>query len=381
MKFSHAFLFILVLALLINITACAGTEKEPLRSFRFWLDMLLTTGAFVGYALWISYARVHFLAERKAKQERLIGRHTAVYYFLFALAPVYVMHLAMVAAVGESLDHVKDRVLHDLLYYMPTIVVLTFLYAFTLWRKQKFGLLYIPHGSIDSDSGIGKQKLDEVVSEVGRRGFKQVKAVVLPPLLNTDAEEFPNVQDLLAKREEKHDEPFGSRIAQGSNAEETDKTHRSRFDDESYPQNLYYFLIEKGGIQGAMQGAAPRFLDIVFIHSASRWRYVILRDGERLQADAVFNQLKQRGIDKWMLKISANVYVNMLLVIYPLKKNATRLELQPDVVASLLEKHSLADQKKMLRIGRGMPKNIIERFLITVKTMDHNGWNDFIPLS
>jgi len=377
MKFSYVFLFAFLLAMLTNLTASAGTLLHPLKSFRFWLATILTTGALTGYALWISYIRIHFSPIANGKCTRVKKWNEALLYFVLALAPIYVVHLTMIAIIGEALDIVQDVVLHYLLYYMPTIVVVTAFYACTLLHRRKLGLLYDVSVLKDENNDPANHTTENFASkqQLANIQLEAVTNLLPPPLAELPAETFPKQTLATAEQE------FDLQEMQISHVQHSDRTDRSRFDNESYPQNLYYFLIEKGGAKISMLGAAPRFLDIVFINSASRWRYVILRNGEKLQADAVLSQLKQRELDKWMLKISANIYVNMLLVIYPVNKKATQLQLQPDVVAALLEKYSLVDQRKLLKIGRGMPKDILEKFLHNVQGMDHKGWDDFIPLT
>ncbi|WP_037500375.1 hypothetical protein [Sphingobacterium deserti] len=381
MKFSYVFLLAFLLALLINLTASAGTLAQPLRSFRFWLATVLTTGALTGYALWISYIRIHFSPHSNGKFTRFKKWNASPLYFLFALTPIYVVHLTMIAIIGEALDIVQDIVLHYLLYYMPTIVVVTVFYAFTLLHRHKLGLLYHVPLLKGENSSTSEHRVENFASKQQRMNMQAERvADLLPrPLEQRPVDTYPDQGP--ATVEQGLHKLVDLEEMQESQVLPFDKTDRSRFDNESYPQNLYYYLIEKGGAKLSMLGAAPRFLDIVFINSASRWRYVILRNGEKLQADAVLGQLKKRELDKWMLKISANIYVNMLLVIYPLNKKANQLELQPDIVAALLEKYSLVDQRKLLKIGRGMPKDILEKFLVNVRTMDHKGWNDFIPLT
>jgi len=382
MKFSYVFLLAFVLAFLINLTASASTLLQPLKSFRFWLATVLTTGALTGYALWISYIRIHFSPNSNGKFTRFKKWNASFLYFLFALAPIYIVHLTMIAIIGEALDIVQDLVLHYLLYYMPTIVVVTVFYAFALLQRHKFGLLYHVPVSTGEDKDATAYGAENRASK--RQSIhmqtERVDNLLLRSVKESYADAYPANQTPVTPDEEFH-KSLDLEEMQGSRVQSFDRTGRSHFDNESYPQNLYYFLIEKGGAKLSMQGAAPRFLDIVFINSASRWRYVILRNGEKLQADAVLTQLKQRELDKWMLKISANIYVNMLLVIYPVNKKANQLELQPDVVATLLEKYSLVDQRQFLKIGRGMPKDLLERFLENVRTMDHMGWDNFIPLT
>lgn len=144
---------------------------------------------------------------------------------------------------------------------------------------------------------------------------------------------------------------------------------------------LFSYLLNVAGMGPLYNDWHIRFFDIVFIESYSKERYIILSNGERLLCDDIFEELKQRGLDKWMLKISKNYYINMLLVFYPIDPRSKELELQPEVYQGMLEKLRSEKIKKLTEIGPGMKKKkIIKDFLANKNRMDHKGWDDFIPL-
>lgn len=144
--------------------------------------------------------------------------------------------------------------------------------------------------------------------------------------------------------------------------------------------SLFSYLLVSGGMGPKFSGTAIRFFDIVFIESYSKEQYVILSDGERMFGGDIFDQLKQRGLDPWMLKISKNYYINMMLIFYPIKPRSRKLKLQPEVYENMLTKLSQDKIDKLRGIGPGMKNTIVEDFLANKNRMVHKGWDDFIPL-
>ena len=144
--------------------------------------------------------------------------------------------------------------------------------------------------------------------------------------------------------------------------------------------SLFSYLLVSGGMGPKFSGTAIRFFDIVFIESYSKEQYVILSDGERMFGGDIFDQLKQRGLDPWMLKISKNYYINTMLIFYPIKPRSRKLKLQPEVYENMLTKLSQDKIDKLRGIGPGMKNTIVEDFLANKNRMVHKGWDDFIPL-
>lgn len=144
--------------------------------------------------------------------------------------------------------------------------------------------------------------------------------------------------------------------------------------------SLFPYLLNSGGMGPIYKDFAIRFFDIVFIETYSKEKYVILSDGERMFGGDIFDQLKQRGLDRWMLKISKNFYINTMLIFYPVELRFRKLKLQPEVYENMLTKLSQDKIDKLREIGPGMKNTIVEDFLANKNRMVHKGWDDFIPL-
>lgn len=159
-----------------------------------------------------------------------------------------------------------------------------------------------------------------------------------------------------------------------------DATMFARLDDHIDLYTLFSHLLNSGGMGPRHKGMAVRFFDMVFIESYSTERYVILSDGERMLCDHIMDELRKRGLDIWMLKISKNYYINMMLVFYPIASRSRKLDLQPEVYEQMLKKLDPERIKKMLEIGPGMKSTLVKDFLANKNRMDHKGWDDFIPV-
>lgn len=145
---------------------------------------------------------------------------------------------------------------------------------------------------------------------------------------------------------------------------------------------LFLHLKKQGGLGPILDytgGLSARFFDIVLIKVQSKKRFVYLSDGDMLVADSILEELKERGLDRWMVKISRSYYINMLLLIYPIEKPNARVVLRTEIYTSMLKKISVADLDKMCEIGPAM-KGPLKEFLADNDGMTYEGWDSFIPL-
>lgn len=162
--------------------------------------------------------------------------------------------------------------------------------------------------------------------------------------------------------------------------EPKDGTPITSLDVPIHLYSVFYHLLKGGGMGPIMKDMATRFFDIVFIETYSKERYVILSNGERMLSDNILDELRKRGLDRWVIKISKNYYINMLHVFYPIETRPKKLELQPEVYENMQKKLTPATIRKMTTIGPGMKNNPVKDFLVNTNSMDHKGWDDFIPL-
>jgi len=151
------------------------------------------------------------------------------------------------------------------------------------------------------------------------------------------------------------------------------------------PTDLYvympfYDIIKHTEMGPVRENGEVRFLDIFTIYGRREGRFVFLANGEKVFADKIMQELEERGLDRWILKISRNYSINMLLVKYTVDMRSKVLKLQPEVYDNLLKKLSPAEIEKICTIGPGMKNSLVEDFLVGNDGMDYEGWDDFIPL-
>lgn len=142
----------------------------------------------------------------------------------------------------------------------------------------------------------------------------------------------------------------------------------------------FYDIIKHTEMGPVRKNGQVRFLDIFTIYGKREGRFVFLTNGEKVFADKIMQELEERGLDRWILKISRNYSINMLLVLYTIDTRSRTLKLQPEVYDNLLKKLSPAAIEEICTIGPGMKNTLVEEFLIGNDGMDYEGWDDFIPL-
>ena len=125
-----------------------------------------------------------------------------------------------------------------------------------------------------------------------------------------------------------------------------------------------------------------RFIDVVFIRCESKRRFVVLANGEKvLTSDDIIHDLEKRGWGQWMLRISKNYYINMMLVAYPIALTKDRLFLQPAVYKNMQHYSSAAEIDQMCKIGQGIKrKKPVEGFLANKDSLEREGWDDLFSL-
>ncbi|GEM_PF-3390158 len=331
------FSYAILLSTALHVASGDTDMGAQLMQILFWLGLVSSTGICMLYALWISYCQEWLIGDRQHRPAKGISRRRRLHYLAVALLPSLLLHFSILAVIWMPMEDGMQNFIRYLLH-MPAVLVIAFFYALALLHSDRYLL-----------------RPNNVNSRPTARALLSL-----------------NAQPLAG----------GRPISEGhaSPAPEKDETDRACFDNDSYPQTLYYVLAKYGGTQMQMKGMSVRFFDIVLLYSTKRARFVILRDGEMLRADSVMLELRKIGVHPWMLKISANFYVNMLLVQYPTVVLRRSIQLQPDVVASMVPKYGIASLRKALRIGRGMNALLIPDFLASVKALDHKGWDTFITL-
>ncbi len=165
-------------------------------------------------------------------------------------------------------------------------------------------------------------------------------------------------------------------------AREKDNTVEEPDDEQGdlYIYMPFYDIMKQTQIGPVRENRQVRFLDIFAIYGRRGGRFVFLTNGEKVFADKIMQELEDRGLDRWILKISRNYSINMLLVLYTIDTRNKTLKLQPEVYNSLLKNLRPAEIKAICTIGPGMKNTLVEDFLADNETMDYEGWDDFIPL-
>lgn len=143
--------------------------------------------------------------------------------------------------------------------------------------------------------------------------------------------------------------------------------------------SLFFYLFKSRGMGPVMQEMTVRFFDIVLIETYTKAHYLVLSNGEKLQCTDIMKELKKHGLDKWLLRISRNVYINMMLVDYPIT-NMKKLMLQREVYVHMQQNMLPGDIDKKLELGGGVTDKRVKDFLKHKNSMDHKGWDTFIPL-
>ncbi|MFD2969972.1 hypothetical protein [Sphingobacterium bambusae] len=331
------FSYAILMATALHIAGGDIDIGEQLIKFPFWLGLISSTGICMLYAMWISYCKKWIIGDGQQQKTTRIHRWRRFRYLAVALLPSLSLHLTVLLLICIPMEDSREIFIRYLLN-MPAVLVMAFFYALALLHSDLFMLW---PNSVRSWSIAQTLPSFNAQVQTGNSSIAEVQA---------------------------------------SPAPEKDETDRACFDNDSYPETLYYILAKNGGTMLKMKGMSVRFFDIVLLYSSAKTRFVILRDGEMLGAESVMTKLRKIGLAPWMLKISANYYVNMLLVQYPTVVQRRCILLQPDVMASMQPKYNIASLRKALRIGRGMNPLLIPDFLASVKALDHKGWNTFIPL-
>lgn len=331
------FSYVTLFAAAVSFAAGEQDLCAHVKQLRFWIGMLCTAAIAMGYLLWISFCHgLCAASEKEAEACPRSDRWPWGRYLLWALLPCALLHLGIIALCCLPMEDGRSMFVRYL-QQLPLMLVLAFFYACALRRGHR--LLPLPTPADRLDPPYAAVDPSRATAEQARPALAEQRAA--PPAL--------------------------------------DRTDRANFDD-SYPQTLYYILVQHGGAQLLMRNMSVRFFDIVFLYSARGARFVILRNGEMLRADRVLERIKKVKMHPWMLKISANYYINMLLVQYPNVAHRRRMQLQPDLMATMPQQYAMDRLQKALLIGRGMSPLLIPRFLASVKALDHKGWDAFIPL-
>ena len=145
---------------------------------------------------------------------------------------------------------------------------------------------------------------------------------------------------------------------------------------------LFQHLMKKKGLGPVFDytdGLSVRFFDMALINTHSKEYYVYLNDGDKLRADDILKELKVRGLDRWMIKISKYYCVNMLLVAYPIERPRSHVELTRTIYSRMVQKIPADELDKMCKIGPGL-KDAVENFLADNDGMKYEDWDSFIPL-
>ena len=116
------------------------------------------------------------------------------------------------------------------------------------------------------------------------------------------------------------------------------------------------------------------------IYSTGRTKYLILVDGTVIQCNMIFTILKRLGLMQWMVKISGNYYVNMMLVKYPIVKDNDAMQFQPEVMEKMLTNLKKADILLKLKSGNHVNGKHVKVFLDSRNSLEHKGWDTFIPM-
>ncbi|TYR36172.1 hypothetical protein FXV77_09640 [Sphingobacterium phlebotomi] len=153
-------------------------------------------------------------------------------------------------------------------------------------------------------------------------------------------------------------------------------------DERAGLYTLFQHLIKQKGLGPVFDytdGFSVRFFDIAAIKTHSKEYYVYLTDGDKLRADDILKELKARGLDRWMIKISKYYCINMLLVAYPIEKPRSHVELTRTIYSRMVQKIPAEELDKMCKIGPAK-KGVVEDFLADNDGMTYEGWDSFIPL-
>ncbi len=332
------FSYAILLATALHFTGGDTNIGSQIRQISFWVGLVSSTGICMLYALWISYCKACLMGAMQHSDANRNSRWRRARYLAAALIPSLLLHLCVLLSISMLMEQPLETFIRYLLN-IPIVLVIALFYALSLLHSDSYLL---------RPTTVNEEQAARALPCLERQG---------------DAGSVPTSD--------------AQRTGLTPEKEETD---RACFDNDSYPQTLYYILAKNGGITLQMQDMSVRFFDIVLLYCTSKARFVILRDGEMLRADSLMLELRKIGVHPWMLKISANYYVNMLLVQYPSVVHRRSIQLQPDVIGSMQPKYSEASLRKALRIGRGMNTSLIPDFLASVKALDHKGWDAFIPL-
>lgn len=131
-----------------------------------------------------------------------------------------------------------------------------------------------------------------------------------------------------------------------------------------------------------LQMDAVRMFDVPFYFSQKRKKEVILINGTRLEANHFVQELEARGLDKWYFRINSTCRVNMMHVRQPILPNATYLEFRKEVFDSLKLNMTELEISNLLQITEWMRKEKkLKDFLDNVNNLEHEGWDDLLPLN
>ncbi|AIM37007.1 hypothetical protein KO02_10105 [Sphingobacterium sp. ML3W] len=123
-----------------------------------------------------------------------------------------------------------------------------------------------------------------------------------------------------------------------------------------------------------------RFFDIVGILTRKSGYQLILSDGSMIDCPNILKKIIDLHLGHWMVKISDNYTINMLLVDWPDYSKGLQLIMKEPTLDGLREKLSEAEIEKMFKIGTGIRTREIKNFLEKKEQLTLQGWDTWVPL-
>ena len=278
---------------------------------------LILTGLFLSYVAWISSCY-----RAVCKMQNKIGINPSLAYLLIAVIPILIFHLGGIWCLVEVTENASRPVLYYRSYQFALFLIVVFGYGLLVWFKPKYAWAPIQRHDITQSLPVNLQQVNQT-----------------PDLITTK----PIPLDL---------------------------------------EVFYVQHIQAVGLKQSFPDLLVRFIDVVFIRCESKRRFVVLANGEKvLTSDDIIHDLEKRGWGQWMLRISKNYYINMMLVVYPNASNTDSLTLQPVVCQNMQLRLTLTEIDQMCKIGQGIKrKKPVEGFLANKDRLESEGWDDLFSL-
>lgn len=155
----------------------------------------------------------------------------------------------------------------------------------------------------------------------------------------------------------------------------------SRLPQKIALNEMYTYLVHVAGIGPLYKDLwMIRFFDIVGVKTQHRQRHVIFSDGSVVLCNHIMRALEEQGLQHWLVKISDNYMINMLLVDFPYYKKGSQLILHTESMIGLQRKMRPEDIYMMLTFGKGISDKKIKVFWENRNSLVHEGWDTWIPI-